>query len=86
MESSYESSTQNQTEALMNQNDPVTILARWDDEAKVWYVAESSYPGLHTEGKTLDRFLKRAKEALELLREVNGETVHSRITLHAEAA
>lgn len=51
----------------------VNFRAEWDDEAGVWYVAEASYPGLTTEAPTLDALVKRVREALHELREVNEE-------------
>ncbi len=52
----------------------VTIRAEWDEDAKVWYVAESSYPGLVLESPSLDLLVKNVRDALTELRELNGET------------
>lgn len=55
-------------------NAPTVIInASFDDEAQVWYVSDSTYPGLNAEGRSLDRLMKRVREALADLREVNGE-------------
>ena len=52
---------------------PVNFRAEWDEEAGVWYVAEASYPGLVVEAATLDMLVKRVRETLRDLREVNEE-------------
>lgn len=52
---------------------PLTIRAEWDAEARVWWIAESSFPGLTTEAPSLDARLARAREALTLLLEASAE-------------
>lgn len=32
----------------------LVVRAEWDDEAKVWFVAESDIPGLVAEGATVE--------------------------------
>jgi hypothetical protein len=55
-------------------NAPTVIInASFDEEAKVWYVSDSTYPGLNAEGRSLDRLMKHVRQALADLREVNGE-------------
>ena len=46
------------------------IKAVWDEEASVWYVAETNVPGLHAEAETQE-------ELLEVLRELIPELVTS---------
>lgn len=67
--------------------EPVSIEAEWDRDAKVWWVAKSSYPGLITEAPTLDELLVRAQEALAMLLDANHEArEHRRLRLVATAA
>jgi predicted RNase H-like HicB family nuclease len=35
------------------------VWAKWDDEAGVWYTAETSIRGLVTEGETLEKLRER---------------------------
>jgi hypothetical protein len=35
------------------------VWAKWDDEAAVWYTAETSIRGLNTSGDTLEELRKR---------------------------
>ena len=35
------------------------VWAKWDDEAGVWYTSETSIPGLHTSGDTLEELRQR---------------------------
>ena len=35
------------------------VWARWDDEAEVWYTAETSIRGLVTSGETLEKLRER---------------------------
>ena len=37
------------------------VWAKWDDEAKVWYTAETSIRGLLTEAETMEGFRERLK-------------------------
>jgi hypothetical protein len=37
----------------------IHVRAAWDDEAGVWYTAESSVPGLAIEAETLERLRER---------------------------
>lgn len=37
----------------------VHVRAAWDEEAGVWYTAETSLPGLATEAETLERLRER---------------------------
>ena len=37
----------------------IHVRAAWDDEAGVWYTAETSIPGLATEAETLERLRER---------------------------
>ena len=66
-------------------DEPVVFNASWDEEAKVWFVASSTYPGLNAEAKTLDRLMKLVRAALDDLREANGETAGGRVEMRAAA-
>jgi len=71
----------------MQTSTPVTIRAEFDEEAQVWWISESSYPGLVTEAPSLDALLKRARLVLESLREMNGDgDGRPPVELHAVAA
>lgn len=37
----------------------ITVAAEWDDEAGVWYVADSSLPGLVTEAPTTEELISK---------------------------
>ena len=39
-----------------------TIWAKWDDEAKVWYVGQSDIPGLATEAPTTEKFVQNVTD------------------------
>ena len=47
----------------------VTVKASWDDEAQVWYVKESSLPGLHLEADTPVELYAKLPGAIEDLLE-----------------
>lgn len=65
---------------------PVSLRAVWDPEASVWFIAETSYPGLNTEAPTLDALVKRVRDALDSLREANSEPASSpELLLHIAA-
>lgn len=38
-----------------------SVRCEWDEEARVWYVAESSVPGLATEAETLEQMEQKLK-------------------------
>lgn len=50
--------------------DALEVHLAFDDEAKVWYIAQSDIPGLHLEAKTpldlLHRIIESAPELIEL--------------------
>ncbi|MFZ4539488.1 DUF1902 domain-containing protein [Propionivibrio sp.] len=48
-----------------------TIKAEWDEEARVWYVADSNVPGLSTEAPTAEALLEKLKVMLPELLELN---------------
>jgi hypothetical protein len=50
----------------------VTVKASWDDEAQVWYVKESSLPGLHLEADTPVELYGKLPGAIEDLLEGSG--------------
>lgn len=50
-----------------------TITCRWDDEAGVWYVAESNVPGLATGAESLDELVTKLEIVIPELLELNGQ-------------
>jgi hypothetical protein len=57
------------------------IRAHWDDEAEVWYVAETDVPGLATEAPTLDDLMRKLRTMVPELLELNGviDTDHAAV-------
>ncbi|MCR4307472.1 MAG: DUF1902 domain-containing protein [Candidatus Berkelbacteria bacterium] len=49
-----------------------TVLAKWDEAAKIWYVAESNVPGLCAEAKTTAALEKLLRVMIPELVELNG--------------
>ena len=52
----------------------------YDDEADVWYVAESDIPGLSLEADNPQRLIERIEECACELIELNAEEVAQRFT------
>ena len=50
---------------------PLFIRADWDDEARVWFVADSDVPGLATEAETLESLVDKLKVMVPELLEAN---------------
>ena len=48
-----------------------TITCLWDDEALVWYVAETDVPGLATEAPTLEEMEHKLRAIIPELLELN---------------
>lgn len=48
------------------------IKAEWDDEAQVWYVAESDVPGLATEAPSVDALIRKLRVMVPEMLELNG--------------
>jgi len=48
------------------------VCAAWDDEAQVWFVAETDVPGLATEAPTLDALGEKLKVMIPEMLELNG--------------
>lgn len=48
------------------------ITAEWDDEAQVWFVADSDVPGLATEADTIDNLARKLQVMVPELLELNG--------------
>ena len=69
-----------------SEQERVIINAAFDEEAKVWYIESSTYPGLVSEAPSLDQLLKRARLALDSLREVNGTDGKADLEVRALAA
>ena len=52
-----------------------TVKAEWDDEAAVWYVADSDVPGLSGEGATLDALLEKLRDRIPELVALNRHLI-----------
>ena len=50
----------------------ITVKAAWDAEAKVWYIEDSSLPGLHIEADTPLELYNKLPAAIEDLLEGSG--------------
>ena len=48
-----------------------TVTCLWDEEAHVWYVAESDVPGLATEAETLEELERKLLVMIPELLELN---------------
>jgi len=48
-----------------------TVACLWDDEAQVWYVAETDVPGLATEAATLEEMERKLLQMIPELLELN---------------
>ena len=51
------------------------IRAEWDDDAKVWYVAESDLPGLAAEGETLEELREKLGILIPELAQLNKHLI-----------
>jgi Domain of unknown function (DUF1902) len=49
------------------------VCASWDDEARVWYVRDSSVPGLSLEAESPDLLLKKLEAAVPELLVLNSK-------------
>jgi Domain of unknown function (DUF1902) len=56
----------------------ITVKVAWDPEARVWYIDESSLPGLDLEAETIDELRDKLPGAIEDFLEDAGDAV----TLH----
>jgi len=50
----------------------ILIKANWDDDAGVWYVADSNVPGLNAEAKTQKGLERILRQMVPELIELNG--------------
>jgi hypothetical protein len=48
-----------------------TVACLWDDEARMWYVAETDVPGLATEAATLEEMEQKLLRMIPELVELN---------------
>ncbi|HZF31342.1 MAG TPA: DUF1902 domain-containing protein [Gammaproteobacteria bacterium] len=65
-----------------------TITLEWDDEARVWYVADSDVPGLATGADTLDELVRKLQVVIPELLEANDalpELPDLHFVVHADA-
>lgn len=51
----------------------INVQVAFDPEARVWYVVESSVPGVRVEAETLEDMFKRVEAALIDLLEDDGD-------------
>lgn len=51
------------------------IRAHWDEEAKVWFVAESDIPGLSAEGETVEILYSKLCERIPELVALNRHLI-----------
>lgn len=66
---------------MRNMNAPIRefhVLACWDSEAEVWYVAETDVPGLATEAPSIDALAAKLRVMVPEMLEANGVTVPDR--------
>jgi predicted RNase H-like HicB family nuclease len=49
------------------------VTCRWDEESRVWYVADSDVPGLSTGADSLDDLVRKLQVVIPELLEANGE-------------
>jgi predicted RNase H-like HicB family nuclease len=57
-----------------------TVTCYWDDEAHVWYVAETDVPGLATEAATIEEMEQKLTQVIpELLRLNNAGESRERV-------
>ena len=61
------------TRFQMSSQDPITVKAAWDAEAKVWYTESSNLPGLNLEAETIDGLRAKLPGAIEDLLEGTGQ-------------
>lgn len=47
------------------------VIAAWDEEARVWFVYESSVPGLSLEALSRDELVSEVEAAIPVLLELN---------------
>ena len=55
----------------MRQDRKLVVVARWDDEARVWVATSDDVPGLVTEDKSLDNLVRRVTKVIPELLEDN---------------
>lgn len=56
-------------------NRALHVRAAWDDEAQVWYVAESDLPGLNAEGETLEQLHRKLQTLIPELVVLNRHLI-----------
>jgi Domain of unknown function (DUF1902) len=55
-----------------------TVNVAWDAEAKVWYIAESDFPGLVAEASSLEGIIEKIHTLLPELAELNAHLLEGR--------
>lgn len=56
----------------MHHDKKLIIVAKWDDDAKVWVATSDDVPGLVTEDASLDNLVKRIGEVIPELLDDNA--------------
>ncbi|HEX5339394.1 MAG TPA: DUF1902 domain-containing protein [Gammaproteobacteria bacterium] len=54
-------------------HDAYRVVCHWDGESQMWYVAESTVPGLATEAVTPDQMLAKLRIMIPELLQANGQ-------------
>lgn len=54
-----------------------TVTCHWDEEARVWYVAETDVPGLVTEADTLEQLEQKLLVMIPELLELNSPGINA---------
>ena len=66
----------------------ITVRAARDPDARVWYVAESSLPGLNVEAESFDALIEQVRCAIQDLLEARGGAgqidMPGELTAHAQ--
>lgn len=63
----------------------IVVTAKYDDEAKVWYVEESNVPGLRTEAPSIEALRAKLPGLVEDLVELNRLDFHGEIPIEVIA-
>ena len=60
--------------------EPYSAAIRWDEEAGVWYVSETNFPGLVAEAETRHGLVEKIRQLTPELHDANGHLMrmHSR--------
>jgi predicted RNase H-like HicB family nuclease len=67
-------------EALEVSSHRYTVTCHWDDEARVWYVADSNVLGLATEAETFEQLEQKLRAMIPQLLELNAPDISAERT------